>query len=115
MSGGQPDGKRLLELARADLLNEILPRLEGDARYRARLIANAMKIAAREIAAGAATGSEEDASRRSTEALTRALADCGLPPESSLRDALRQGAVDGNAALYEALVGLTEARRKLLD
>ena len=45
--GGEADGLRLLRLARRELLDNVLPTLEGDARYRARLIANAMKIAAR--------------------------------------------------------------------
>ena len=50
--GGEPDGVRLLTLARRELLDNLLPLLEGDVRYRARLIANAMKIAACELQSG---------------------------------------------------------------
>ena len=48
----QPDGAKLLELARATVLDDLLPNLPEDRRYSARLIANAMAIAARELAAG---------------------------------------------------------------
>lgn len=50
----RPDGVRLLALARASLLDEILPTLPGDLSYGARLIANAMAIAARELESGTA-------------------------------------------------------------
>jgi len=47
-----PDGVALLRLARSLLLDEILPLVPEDRRYQARLIANAMAIAAREAASG---------------------------------------------------------------
>ena len=104
MSNGQPDGARLLGLAREELLNDILPQLDGNARYRARLIANALKIAALELAQGSDPG----------DAAAPALADAGLPSGTSLRDALRQGGLDGDERLYEILVAQTTARRRLL-
>ena len=48
----QPDGIKLLDLARTAVLDELLPALPDDRRYTARLIANAMAIAARELEAG---------------------------------------------------------------
>ncbi len=116
MSGGQPDGKRLLDLARAELLEALLPELDGAARYRGRLIANAMKIAANELAAGAQP--EGAAADRLRGFAARALGRAVAGPEddclTALRDALRSGALDGDAALHELLVRLTAGRRDLL-
>jgi hypothetical protein len=118
--GGEPDAARLLALARAELLNEILPNLEGEARYRARLIANALKIAAHELAAGAA---DQAQAARELAAFAATLASAALPPEvatgaaaagPALRDALRAGALDGDAAFHALLVRLTERRRAAL-
>ena len=47
-----PDGVRLLELAREMLLNELLPAMPSEFSYKARLAANAMAIAARELEVG---------------------------------------------------------------
>ena len=48
----RPDGAHLLRLARASLLDELAAELGDGSRYTARLIANAMAIAARELEAG---------------------------------------------------------------
>lgn len=115
MSGGEPDGRRLLDLARAELLAALLPELDGEARYRARLIANAMKIAANELAAAPPREAAADRLRGFTE---RALGSAAAGPAddglTALRDALRSGALDGDAALHELLVQLTAGRRDLL-
>ncbi|MEK7877236.1 MAG: DUF6285 domain-containing protein [Pseudomonadota bacterium] len=55
----RPDATELLEIARRTLLDDVLPRLPGDLRYRALMIANAMAIAAREHAAGDTDASAE--------------------------------------------------------
>lgn len=55
----RPDATELLEIARRTLLEDVLPRLPDDLRYRALMIANAMAIAAREHAAGDASASAE--------------------------------------------------------
>ena len=55
----RPDAAELLEIARRTLLDDMLPRLPDDLRYRALMIANAMAIAAREHAAGDAGASAE--------------------------------------------------------
>lgn len=44
----QPHAHELLEIARLTLLEQLLPALPGGLRYPARMIANAMAIAARE-------------------------------------------------------------------
>ena len=61
----RPDATELLEIARRTLLDEILPRLPEDLRYSVLMIANAMAIAAREHAAGAAAAEAEFARLRS--------------------------------------------------
>ena len=50
----RPDARNLLETARKALVAEILPALPAGSRYTALMIANAMAIAEREIAAGEA-------------------------------------------------------------
>ncbi len=54
-----PDATELLAIARATLLDKLLPRLPEDLRYDALMIANAMIIAAREHAGGDAAAQEE--------------------------------------------------------
>lgn len=112
--GGEPDAARLLALARAELLNELLPQLDGISRYRARLIANALQIARRELEAG---GDEVEAVllRKLTEVAAPTLAPSYLPPDTSLRDALRHGALDGNRQFYDLLVRLSAVRGRLID
>ena len=48
----QPDATKLLAIARATLLDKLLPQLTEASRYDALMIANAMAIAIREYAAG---------------------------------------------------------------
>ena len=52
MTGERPDGESLLDRARVLLTEELLEPLSAGQRYQARLVANAMAIAARELAAG---------------------------------------------------------------
>lgn len=118
--GGEPDGGRLLALARRELLETLLPQLQGEARYRARMIANAMKIAAGELE-GEGTERAEIAQR------LRGLAAVVLPGAaeiSALDDgavaaalctALRAGRLDGQPDLYALLVRLARARGASLD
>jgi len=103
--GGEPDAVRLLDLARAELLNEILPNLDGDRRYHPRLIANALKIAAHELGSGAADAAE---TARDLAALS------GTGAATSLREALRAGTLDGDPDLHALLVRLTGRRRAAL-
>ncbi|MHA1600935.1 MAG: DUF6285 domain-containing protein [Alphaproteobacteria bacterium] len=62
----KPDGVALLNLARAVLTEELLAELPKAARYRARMIGNAMAIAAREISDG---GCIQEAERKALAAL----------------------------------------------
>ncbi len=48
----EPGGAELLRVAREELLESLLPKLPETERYTARMVANAMAIAARELARG---------------------------------------------------------------
>jgi hypothetical protein len=113
--GGEPAAQRLLELARRELLETLVPLLQGDARYRARLIANAMKIAAREAEAGAAVDAETR--RLLQEIAGRSGAGLEFSSEAALQallaEAIRAGRLDGDAALFEVLSRLTERRQSM--
>ena len=113
--GGEAGGARLLHLARRELLDVVLPALGGDERYRARLIANAMKIAGQEFDSGAVFAEE-------TARETSAFADAELGGKAAelrenrqrIREALRAGELDANPALFELLDSFTRRRRALL-
>ena len=116
MSGGEADGVRLLRLARRELLEQILPELSGEAGYRARLIANAMKIAAHELEIGPGLAAE---TRQQLAAFAAARTEAGeaqgeADVRAAIRSALRAGGLDGDPALYELLCGLSEKRRRVL-
>lgn len=55
----QPEGQSLLTIARATLLEKVVPLLPQDQRYNALMIANAMAIAMRQWQAGDAWQQEE--------------------------------------------------------
>ncbi len=103
----RPDATELLEIARRTLLDDLLPRLPDDLRYRALMIANAMAIAAREHAAGDAAAIAE---------LARLQALYGEPLQapagSALHTALsgynRRLAADIRAGRCDNRVGLRE-------
>jgi hypothetical protein len=52
----EPGGAELLRVARAELLEALLPHLPVASHYAARMVANAMAIAARELQEQPATG-----------------------------------------------------------
>lgn len=111
-AGGEAGGARLLRLARRELLDGVLPALDGDERYRARLIANAMKIVARELESGAAFA---EATARDVETFaSSALGETPADGPKAIRDALRGGHLDASPDLHELLRRLTERRRGLL-
>jgi hypothetical protein len=93
----------------------VLPALEGDERYRTRLIANAMKIAAQELEHGA-----DDAGQTARDIAAFVETALKEPPGGpqaaglAVRDALRSGRLDGDAALHELLGTLTRRRRQML-
>lgn len=63
-TGEAPDARELLAMARETLMDEVLPALDGDRRYAALMIANAMAIALRELAPTDADLADEVASLR---------------------------------------------------
>jgi hypothetical protein len=97
----QPEGPALLEIARRTVLDDLVPALSGDARFKALMAANAMAIAAREPAAAAEVAA--------------ALAALGDP--AALCAAIREGAhdpgTDTHRAIEAALLHLAEARCRI--
>lgn len=85
----EPGVANLLAIARATLLDAIVPQLEGDARFKALMVANAMAIARRMIETGA-------------------IAD--LPDPAATAAAIRTGAHDGDTVLAARLIAIAQAR-----
>ena len=118
MRGGEPDAQRLLQLAAREIAEAILPDLTGDARYRLRLVLNALKTAVAELRDGPGL----EAVRRSQLTALMTLSEQQgtqepVDPEALERGfqaALRRGDHDGDAALYESLVIIAEGRAKLV-
>ena len=91
-----PSGAALLDAARRALTEEVVPGLEGRRRYVALMVANAIGIAAREIA-------EADRLQAASE---RVLAGDGV---EALVRAIRAGARDADPDLHAALSAATQA------
>lgn len=120
----RPDGAHLLKLARASLLEELSAELSEGNRYTARLIANAMAIAARELGAGAGPRQAERA------ALVRLFRDdreeaLGRPEAETLDEALqrlrwrlaaeiRGGERDADAKVHALLREVAAARLEIV-
>ncbi|MBR0645460.1 DUF6285 domain-containing protein [Plastoroseomonas hellenica] len=103
----QPDGAALLEAARGVLLEELLPHLPEGLRFAARMVANAMAIAAREA--------RQDGGRQAEcLAAVAALTGPGDAPLAAFAKAIRAGGFDPgtpqHAAAAAALMGLARAR-----
>jgi len=93
-----PEGARLLAIARATLLNEVLPDVPAAQVYAVRMIANAMAIAARELASKA----DEGAARERIVSLYR-QAELAVPDAScALGDIERMLAADIRAGRFDA-------------
>ncbi len=115
MNGGEADGARLLSLARREIEEQVLPLLSGDARYSARLVLNALTLAEAELRHD--HRAEAETGRRLSELSTfEAKADGSEPQdiERQIQSEIRQGLRDGDAALHEALLAITEGRLKAL-
>lgn len=99
----------MLRIARATLLEDVLPHVAPEQRYTVRMVARAIEIGSRELASDSAAA-EHEAKRR----LQDAYATAGLsgPAEGlSLREAercfardLRAGRFDAHAALVGSLI-----------
>jgi hypothetical protein len=100
-----PEGPGLLATARDALLQEILPKLSGTDAFTARMIANAMAIAAREAA-------QDDAWVAETRTTMQRLTGATDAPDRALAIAIRAGAFDpGNAHHAEVAAMLRNAAR----
>jgi len=96
----------LLATARDALLQEILPKLSGTDAFTARMIANAMAIAAREAA-------QDDAWVSATRASMQRLTGAADAPDRALAAAIRAGAYDpGSAHHAEVAAMLRDAARR---
>ena len=89
----EPSGAALLDAARRALMEEVVPGLTGRPRYVALMVANAIGIAAREIA-------QAD---RLKETSTRLLGIAGDDGLDDLVRAIRAGARDADPELHAAL------------
>ena len=107
-----PDAAELLATARETLVEVLLPALSGELRYRGLMVANALAIAAREVASG------HDAIRREIE-LLRPLAAQAVPPSDPDSDdvqalrrivaaAIRDGRFDDDAHAKPLVAALDE-------
>jgi len=100
-----PEGPSLLATARDALLTDILPKLTGTDAFTARMIANAMAIAAREATQHGAWAEETRATMQRLTGATEA-------PDSAFAAAIRAGAFDPGSAHYaEAAAVLRKAAR----
>ena len=120
-----PDGAELLTVARELLLQELLPLLPPEKKLDTLMIANAMGVAAREIASGGANADME------LENLARLLDKERDPAVESAAEAserlhwllaseIRSGKRDGDLETYRvlksnALAALSESNPKLLN
>jgi len=89
----EPSGAALLDAARRALTEEVVPGLTGRSRYVALMVANAIGIAAREIALA----------DRLKETSTRLLGIAGDDGLDDLVRAIRDGARDADPELHAAL------------
>ena len=100
-----PEGPNLLAAARDALLTEILPKLTGTDAFTARMIANAMAIAAREAA-------QNDAWVVEMRATMQRLTGAADAPDQAFATAIRAGTFDpGSAHHAEAAALLRQAAR----
>ncbi|AKQ70018.1 hypothetical protein A176_006930 [Myxococcus hansupus] len=102
----RPDGAELLAVAREVLLKELLPSLPGDKAYSARMIANAMGIAERQLRCG---DGPQDVERKALSALLGRDGELtALLREFAAR--IRQGQFDDSAKARELLWASTVQR-----
>ena len=100
-----PEGPSLLATARDALLQEILPKLSGTDAFTARMIANAMAIAAREAAQSGIWVAETRTTMQRLTGTTEA-------PDRAFAAAIRAGAFDpGSAHHAEVAAMLRDAAR----
>ena len=105
-----PGGSDLLSIARDTLMNELLPLVADDAKYTLLMVANAMAIAGRELAAGEAPAVDALArldklySTPQRELHGAALLDAIAQQERRLAQDIREGHFDADDAKRRALL-----------
>lgn len=112
-----PDAKALIEQARRTLLDELLGALPRERRYAALMIANALAIAARELAGGEELASAEQ------DALSDYLGKTGWGESAASYEAMvkrlagdiRAGKHDAEAALHELLYDSATERLRITN
>jgi len=97
-----PEGPSLLATARDALLQEILPKLSGTDAFTARMIANAMAIAAREAAQDGMWVEETRATMQRLTGATEA-------PDRAFAAAIRAGAYDPGSAHHAEVAAMLRA------
>lgn len=110
----QPDTRDLLTEARQVLLDSLVPQLEGEQKYEALMIANAMGMAIRELDQRR-QGEAETIDRSLSQFLAgQHLAGDPSQGEQTLARALRERQVDGaDPELRTVLKSMTEARLRI--
>ena len=101
-----PEGPSLLATARDALLQEILPKLSGTDAFTARMIANAMAIAAREAAQDAVWMEE-------TRATMQRLTGDAAAPDHAFAAAIRAGAFDPGSAHHAEVAAMLRAAARM--
>jgi hypothetical protein len=107
----RPRGDELLAVARRTLLDDLLPLIPADKAYEARMIANAMAIAARELARC------KDVDDETAEGIAEFYRAIGMDPsvvasEQSLADQIRKRLIDSvhSRQLHALLLAVTRAK-----
>lgn len=97
----RPEAQALLSLARSIVLRELVPALPADKRYEARMVANAVAIAARELSAGGEARSETAVALASVQDHIEAAAPEEI--ERALAAAIRAGDHDADTTIHAAM------------
>ena len=101
-----PEGPGLLATARDALLQEILPKLSGMDAFTARMIANAMAIAAREV-------TQDEAWVAATRATMQRLTGATDAPDRALAAAIRTGEYDPGSTHHTEVAALLRAAARM--
>ena len=101
-----PEGPNLLATARDALLTEILPKLSGTDAFTARMIANAMAIAAREAA-------QNDVWVADMRATVQRLTGDAAAPDRAFATAIRAGTFDPGSAHHAEVAALLRQAARL--
>lgn len=113
MKASRPDAGALLVTARQELLDTLLPEVSGALKYQVLMTANAMKIAAREIDAGAATEQQIQDSIRKLYA-ERLPENANNADEQLLAEDIRKRQLKTNdEKLYYLLLDITRAKLQI--